>query len=176
MGTRFGRVSFFNIVPDGSSAKPASRGHNVPVVLAARSLGIIFRAITLSLVIVSVAWAQSGANSDPTYVALRNIGLSSEAVQVQNFAFKRDAGTFRLNSGTICFVSPVNGKVTGAVFVGDGVFLLEPPTEAERKSLKFLTKEEEFSEKFERLVLRFTDSTYEEIKKAETARIRRATK
>ncbi len=96
-----------------------------------------------------MAWAQSGANSDPTYVALRNIGLGSEVVQVTNFDLKRDAGTFRLNSGTICFVPPVNGKVTGGVFVGDGVFLLTPPTETERKSLKFLSKEDEFSEKFE---------------------------
>src|SRR5882672_2323945 len=113
--------------------------------------------------------AQSVANSDPTYAALRNLSLGGEAFSVANFDLKRDAGTFHLNSGTVCFVPPVNGKVTGAVFAGDGAFLLVPPTETERKSLKFLTKGEEFSEKFERLVLRFTDSTYEEIKKAGTA-------
>jgi len=110
----------------------------------------------------------AGPNSDPTYIALRNVGLGSETVHVANFDLKRDAGTFRFNSGTICFLAPVNGKVTGAVFVGDGAFLLVPPTESERKSLKFLTKEEEFNEKFERVVLRFTDSSYEEIKKAST--------
>jgi len=115
------------------------------------------------------AGAQSVANSDPTYVTLRNLSLGGEAVSVANYDLKRDAGTFRLNSGTVCFVPPVNGKVTGAVFSGDGTFLLVPPTETERKSLKFLTKGEEFGEKFERLVLRFTDSTYEEIKKAGTA-------
>src|SRR5882724_9294529 len=110
--------------------------------------------------------AQSVANSDPNYVALRNLTLGGEAISVANFDLKRDAGTFRLNSGTVCFVPPVNGKVTGAVIVGDGSFLLAPPTETERKSLKYLTKEDDFSEKFERLVLRFTDSTYDEIKKA----------
>ena len=123
----------------------------------------------LSLAGSSAAWAQSGANSDPNYVALRNIGLGNEAVSVSNLQLKRDAGTFRFNSGTICFVPPVNGKVTGAVFVGDGIFLLSPPTETERKSLKYLTKEDEFNEKFERLVLRFTDGTYDEIKRAGTA-------
>ena len=112
------------------------------------------------------AQSQPGANSDPDYAALRNITLGSEAVKVTNLALKRDAGTFRLNSGTVCFVPAVNGKVTGAVFNGDGIFLLNPPTAAERTSLKYLTKEEEFNEKFERLVLRFSDSTYEEIKKA----------
>ena len=112
--------------------------------------------------------APGGPNSDPAYVALRNVGLGSEAFSVTNFDLKRDAGTFRFNSGTFCFVAPVNGKVTGGVFAGDGIFLLEPPSETERKSLKFLTKEDEFNERFEQLVLRFTDSTYEEIKKAGT--------
>ena len=120
--------------------------------------------LSVSLLLVSGARAQSGPNSDSQYVALRNLTLGGEAVTIANFDLKRDAGTFRLNSGKICFVPPVNGKVTGAVFEGDGVFLLDPPTETERKSLKYLTKENEFNEKFERLVLRFTDGTYEELK------------
>lgn len=124
--------------------------------------------VFITLVAISEMRAQTGANSDPTYVALRNLGLGSEAVTVTAFDLKRDAGTFRLNSGTFCFVAPVNGKVTGGVFMGDGAFLLEPPNEAERKSLKFLSKEEEFNEKFDSLVLRFSDSTYEDIKKAGT--------
>ena len=116
-----------------------------------------------------VAYAQApapGPNSDPTYQALRNVTLGSEAVTVSNFDLKRDAGTFHLHSGTVCFVAPVNGKVTGAVFTGDGAFVLVPPLEAERKSLKLLTKEDEFSERFEHMVLRFTDATYDELKKA----------
>ncbi len=107
-----------------------------------------------------------GPNSDPTYQALRNLALGNEAVSLTNFDLKRDAGTFHLRSGTVCFVAPVNGRVTGAVFAGDGSFVLDPPLESERKSLKLLSKEDEFSEKFERLVLRFTDATYDEIKKA----------
>jgi len=74
-----------------------------------------------------------------------------------------------LHSGTVCFAAPVSGKVTAAVFAGDGNFVLNPPTDTERKSLKLLTKEDEFSENFEHAVLRFTDSTYEDIKKAGTA-------
>jgi hypothetical protein len=121
---------------------------------------------TVFMFVVSPALAQSGPNSDPTYVALRSQATGAEAVHVTNLNLKRDAGTFRLISGTVCFVAPVNGRVTGGVFAGEGIFLLNPPTESERKSLTYLTKEEEFSEKFERLVLRFTDSTYDEIKKA----------
>jgi hypothetical protein len=39
-----------------------------------------------------------------------------------------------------------------------------PRRRSNAKGLKLLTKEDEFSEKFEHLVLRFTDSTYDEIK------------
>ena len=104
-------------------------------------------------------------NSDPTYQQLRSLTLGGEAVSVTNFDLKRDAGTFHLHSGTVCFVTPVQGKVTGAVFVGEGHFVLDPPAESERQSLKLLTKENEFSENFTQAVLRFTDSTYEDIKK-----------
>ena len=110
--------------------------------------------------------AAPGPNSDPTYQALRNLTLSGDAYSVSELALKRDAGTFHLHSGTVCFTAPVNGKVTGAVFTGDGKFVLEPPTKDEKNSLKLLTKEDGFSESFSQLVLRFTDGTYEEIKQA----------
>jgi hypothetical protein len=112
--------------------------------------------------------APAGPNSDPIYQQLRNIAPGNEAVTVHEFDLNRDAATLHLNSGTVCFLPPVQGKVTGAVFLGDGTMSLEPPLSVERQSLKFLTKSDEFSEKFSELVLRFTDSTYEEIKKAGT--------
>ncbi len=108
-------------------------------------------------------------NSDATYQQLRNLTLGGEAVSVNNFDLKRDAGTFHLHSGTVCFVTPVQGKITGAVFTGDGTFVLNPPSESERQSLKLLTKENEFSENFSQAVLRFTDSTYDDIKKGGSA-------
>ena len=100
---------------------------------------------------------------------MRNIALGSEAVTVNNVTLKRDAATFQLNSGTVCFLSPVQGKVTGAVFVGEGRLLLTPPLPSEERSLSLLSKEKEFSENFNHLVLRFTDGTYDEIKKAGSA-------
>jgi hypothetical protein len=107
-------------------------------------------------------------NSFPAYRALRNLALSGDAVTVNNLELKRHAGTFHLRSGVVCFVTPVESKVTGAVFIGDGNFILDPP-ESERSMLKLLTKEDEFSENFSQMTLRFTDSTYEEIKKGGTS-------
>jgi len=131
------------------------------------SLFLAIVVVYLSAAFTAQAQAPSapGANSDPTYQQLRNIGLSSEAVTMSNFALKRDAATFHL-SGAVCFVAPVQGHVTGAVFVGNGTMSLDPPIPIERSSLKLLTKEDEFGERFEQLVLRFTDSTYDELRKA----------
>ena len=42
-------------------------------------------------------------NSDSTYQQLRNLNLSGEAIRVAEFELKRDAGTFHLHSGTVCF-------------------------------------------------------------------------
>ncbi|HEV2205147.1 MAG TPA: hypothetical protein VGR36_01325, partial [Candidatus Acidoferrales bacterium] len=64
--------------------------------------------------------AAPGPNSDPTYQQLRNITLGTEAVTVNNLDLRRDAATFHLQLGTVCFVPAVNGKVTGAVFTGQG--------------------------------------------------------
>jgi hypothetical protein len=56
--------------------------------------------------------AAPGPNSDPTYQQLRNISLGTESIAVESVDLKRDAATFHLKSGTVCFVPPVNGKVT----------------------------------------------------------------
>jgi hypothetical protein len=131
-------------------------------------LGLGMLGLPLVLVPAAAQNATPGPNSDPTYQALRNLTLGREAVSVSNLDLKRDAGTFHLRSGTICFTAPVQGQVTGAVFVGDGNFVISPPP-SEVGMLKLLTKENEFSENFSRLVLRFTDSTYDEIKNAGAA-------
>ena len=130
--------------------------------------GALVCVLVISAAFAAETPATPSPNSDSTYQQLRNIGLGGEAVAVTDLTLKRDAATFHLRSGTVCFVSPVQGKVTGAVFVGDGNLILDPPLPIERSSLKLLTKEDEFSETFSHLVLRFSDATYDEIKKAGT--------
>lgn len=109
------------------------------------------------------------ANNEPTYLKLRNIKLGTETVHVNNFTMKREAGTFTFRSGAFQFVEPVNGKITGAVFVGDGSFTLTPPIELERRNIAILTKGQPFEEQFSSAVLRFTDGSEEEIRKAGTS-------
>jgi hypothetical protein len=120
----------------------------------------------LFLSLTAFAADNPGRNSDAAYQQLRSLTLGGETVGVSNLTLRRDAATFHLRSGAICFVAPVAGKVTGAVFVGDGDLVLAPPLPSEVASLKMLTRESEFNETFSQAVFRFTDSTYDEIKKA----------
>ena len=108
--------------------------------------------------------AMQDANTDPAYKALRSIG-TGEILPAHNLVLQRDAGIFTLN-GVLSFLAPVNGKVTGAVFFGQGKFDMVPPIDVEKKSLAELTKEPAIHEEFEHAVFRFTDGTFEEVKKA----------
>jgi len=107
-------------------------------------------------------------NSEPTYVKVRNIDISGEVVEVKDLVLKRDAGTFTFKSGRFFFLSPVEGKITGAVFVGDGSFSLVPPIDVERRSLQMFTRDQRIDEDFSQIVFRFTDGTHDEIAKQGT--------
>jgi hypothetical protein len=109
---------------------------------------------------------QTTPNSDGFYQQLRNLSPQAGAIAIDKVTLKRDAATIQLNSGVLCFTPAVNNRYTGAVFVGDGKLLLEPPVGIERASLSVLSKEKEYSESFDTLVLRFTDKTYEELSRA----------
>ena len=120
--------------------------------------------LLIYLSIAPVLPAQIGPNSDASYQQLRNVTLSGEAIGADGITLKRDAATFQFQSGNICFLKAVNGKTTGAVFVGEGRLLIDPPVTSEMASLSVLTREKEYSESFDRVVLRFTDNTYDELK------------
>jgi hypothetical protein len=124
---------------------------------------------------VTVSAAGAKPNSDPAYQALRRLGepqdFAGEYAQVSNLRLKRDAATFTLASGELYFLPPVEGRVTGAVFVGEGELSLTPPVEYEKRSLALFTGEPSLTEKFTKLTLRFTDRTYEEVKASPQAKV-----
>jgi hypothetical protein len=95
------------------------------------------------------------------------VATSAEAVTVSKLTLQRDAAKFRLD-GNVTFLAAVDGKVTGAVFTGDGIFTITPPLPQEERTLALLTKSSEFVERFNTAVFRFTDDTYAEIRKAGT--------
>jgi hypothetical protein len=122
-----------------------------------RSTGLALSFAALALVHPAAGPAPITANSHPVYTALRSAALA-DGHEVTDFVLKKDAATFTL-TGSVYLLAPVEGRVTGAVFVGSGTMAYTPPVAAERGMLRALTKGEEFQETFERAVFRFTDDT-----------------
>jgi len=106
------------------------------------------------------------ANAQKTYVALRADLPGAESVMVKDLSLEREGGVFHFEDGTFYFYAPVDGHVTGAVFVGRGRFELTVKGASEQKSLALLTKSTGLTQDFTSLVLRFTDGTADEIRKA----------
>jgi hypothetical protein len=64
--------------------------------------------------------------------------------------------TYQFQKGTITLLSPVNGVVSGAIFVGEGHFHLKPVLSLDAKELNRRTGAIEFDEDFTSVVFRFT--------------------
>jgi len=113
--------------------------------------------------------AEPKAGGDTTYQAIRRNGTSQEdfsgpVATVNGLAIQRDAAIFKFNKGEIYFLSPIEGRYTAAVFLGDMEMSIVPPTPVERRSLGIFMGTKEVSEHFTRLVMRFSDNTFDEIK------------
>jgi hypothetical protein len=137
------------------------------------------RQVFLPVLLMTVcAFAQSSAkpidptgpakapNSQKTYAALRADLPGTDGVAVKEFTLEREGGRFYFEQGSFYFYAPVDGHVTGAVFIGKGRFDLKPKGAGEQRSLALLTKSDALSQEFSTLVLRFSDGTAEEIRKA----------
>ena len=94
-------------------------------------------------------------NSDPLYRQLREIGLG-RTFRFDNFTLNWDVATFQFQKGTLTILSPVDGIVTGAVFIGEGHFNLKSATSLNAHELKRRTGAEEVNEDFTEVVFRFT--------------------
>ena len=113
-------------------------------------------------------------NVDPVYQQLRQAGradadFGGPFATVNNLVLQRDAAVFTLRSGEVYFAPPIEGRVTAAVFIGEGEMTLVPPTAIEKHSLSIFIDNESLTEQFSRLVVRFTDKTLEEIKASPNA-------
>ena len=95
------------------------------------------------------------ANSDPVYRQLRELGLG-RTFRFDNFTVPCDAGTFQFRKGTLTMLDPVNGVVTGAIFIGEGHFNLKPVTPIDARDLSRRTGAAEVDEDFTEVVFRFT--------------------
>ena len=94
-------------------------------------------------------------NSDSVYRQLRNIGLA-QSFHFDNFSLTSDVATFRFQTGTLTMLAPVNGVVTGAIFIGEGSFKLKPVVALDIRELTRRNGAPEVDEDFTEAVFRFT--------------------
>ena len=106
-------------------------------------------------------------NSDPVYRVMREIGTGG-SFKVENLNFTHDAAEFHLKSGTLTFLAPAHGHVTGAVFIGEGQFVFTPPMGLERAQMMRRMKKDHIEENFDWAVFRYTDATHRVLLQANT--------
>jgi len=95
------------------------------------------------------------ANSDQLYKQLREVGLGS-TYHLDNFTLTWDAGTFHFEKGTLTVLAPINGILSGAIFIGEGHFNLKPVLPPDAHELNRRTGADELNEDFNEVVFRFT--------------------
>ena len=106
---------------------------------------------------------------DPIYKELRGLSSAQDAFSgdyatITNVVLKQDIGTFTLKSGSVYFLKPAEGRVTGAVFIGAGEFSLTPPTPTEQNAIAIFVGGPAIKEGFTSLEMFFTDKTFEDLK------------
>ena len=95
------------------------------------------------------------ANSDPVYRSLRDLRFG-DTFRIENFTVPVDTATLQFQKGTLTFLAPVEGVVTGAIFIGEGHFNLKPVTPLDALDLKRRIGAAEADEDFTVVVMRFT--------------------
>ena len=114
----------------------------------------------------AVFQSSTPGEADDILAQLSKIRLDKNQIYtVRDLTIRRDVLTLALNRGAIAFLEPINGKVTGAVFIGSGEIVAIPPDPIEKQQMYKFTGTPILNEAFQSAVFRFTDNTYEEIRK-----------
>jgi hypothetical protein len=108
-------------------------------VFATRTYFSNVRLLALSVVLAAGACACAQTQPGPAtalYRQISNLGLDAKQVyNIRDGAIDREDVHISLDDGTIAFTESVNGRITGALFEGEGTVLIVPPNQVERHSL-----------------------------------------
>jgi hypothetical protein len=135
----------------------------IPILKFTSKLSITLLLLASALLLAPAANAQEGLSAEgkELYDQIKAASLTGGSAEVHGLLLKRDRGEMSFD-GTFYFSAPVEGRVTTAVFIGQGEFRADaPPIKFEKENLKRLTGEENVLTDFKTAVLRFTDDTFE---------------
>ena len=109
------------------------------------------------------AQADLSVSGKQLYSQVKSFSLGGGSITVHALSFNRDRAQMTF-SGTFYFSTPVEGRVTGAVFVGKGKILVPvPPNDFEKENLKRLLGVDALESNFDTAVMRFSDDTFERL-------------
>lgn len=119
--------------------------------------------VIASVLLVLVA-STASAQDATEYRDLRGSRPDGRRIPVKDLVLERDAFRITLQSGAVHLLAPAGGTTFGAVFIGQGNYLLNPATAAERRHLQLLSGSTEvLRDQFSKLILLFTDRTAAEV-------------
>lgn len=128
-------------------------------------------ALFLFLIVIPCLPSITQAQDDPStrgksvYEQLKAFTLAGGSAEVAGLSLRRDRLEMTFD-GTFYFTAPIQGRVTGAVFMGSGKFRAGvPPSEFEQDNVKRLLGAEIVESDFKTAVLRFSDDTFDLIGK-----------
>jgi len=105
-----------------------------------------------------------GPTAEALFLELSKVGLNPARVyRARGVSLDRTAFHITLEDGVIGFTDDVLGRVTGALFEGDGEILLTPPNPIERASMMFQTGAAILEERFSSAYFRFNDDTFRDL-------------
>jgi hypothetical protein len=104
--------------------------------------------------------AQCPQTTSGLYARIRSVGLDPQRVyHVRDASIDRPNLHLDLDDGTLAFTEDICGRITGALFEGEGEIRLRPPNRVERGSLALFTGMAILEEQFTSGYLRFNDDT-----------------
>ena len=124
-------------------------------------------ALLVSLIL-TFALSISAQGGLALYNQIKAFSLTGVKADVSALTLKRDRVEMTF-TGTFYFTAPIDGKVTGAVFIGAGTFRAQsPPIEFEKANLRRLLGSDSVESDFKTAVLKFSDDTMDLIGKNKT--------
>jgi len=121
--------------------------------------------IALLILIFLITFFPKSVIPQTIYETLQQIPLDAHnTAHVESATVGKDVASFHFKAGNIYLLQSIQDKITGAVFIGEGVFNFTPPNEIEKYQLKRFTGSAALSKSFNELYLRFTDGTAEELR------------
>lgn len=126
-------------------------------------LPLLLLAVVLLTATPASAQENLSAKGKEIYDQIKAFSLTGGSAEASGLTLKRDRAEITF-TGTFYFGSPVQGLVTGAVFIGQGTFRAEvPSTGFEMDNVRRMLGAEVVESDFKRAVLRFTDDTFDQI-------------